>query len=35
MMARLVRAQEKLLTTTADEEYVEELYPSSRQVING
>lgn len=34
MMARLVRAQEKLQTTTPEEEFVEELYPSSGRAIN-
>ncbi|MHB8495653.1 MAG: crotonase/enoyl-CoA hydratase family protein [Casimicrobiaceae bacterium] len=35
MMARLVRAQEKLLTSTVEDEFVDELYSSSPQVING
>ncbi len=35
MMARLVRAQDKLLTATAEDEFVEELYAAPRQVING
>lgn len=35
MMARLVRAQDKLLAATAEDEFVEELFAPSLQVING
>jgi DSF synthase len=35
MMARLVRAQDNLITATSEDQFVEELYAPSKQVING